>query len=291
LVIAFKAKLDDFLYFEREFMSINKSNRLGSSGWLRAGLVFSIILMVSPSIVEAKSKAKTEEPAANAAEQAPIPAGMCPLNSGGPSLLGTKWRLQSVYGHEVPAELKITMLVAEHTMDGFGGCNTYTAHFVQVGNRGFKVSKIDQTREGCDVIFPEPGAPSINVGNWEGNYLRVLRRAGSVQQQNDNTLHFYDFNGKPSVIFVKAFGDLTDEAPAEKADTKDKDSKEKKSSKSSKNDKTAKVAEDTNKLAEQETTTEAKVVDAKASEAVDESAGFDIGAGDKTDTAKVAQAK
>jgi hypothetical protein len=287
--LLFKAKLDDFLYFEREFMSINKSNRLSFSRWLHTTLVFSIVLMALPPMVDAKSKAKTEEPAADTAASATVPAGMCPLNSGGPSLLGSKWRLQSVYGHEVPNELKITMAVAEHTMDGFGGCNTYTAHFVQVGNRGFKVSKIDQTREGCDVIFPEPGAPSINVGNWEGNYLRVLRRAGSVQQENDNTLHFYDFNGKPSVVFVKAFGDLTDEAPAEKADTKvkDKESKEKKSSKSSKTDK----AEATNKLAEQEAATEAKVADAKASDAVDEAAGFDIGADAKTDTAKVAQAK
>ena len=28
----------------------------------------------------------------------PLPAGACPLNSGGPSLLGSKWRLLSIYG-------------------------------------------------------------------------------------------------------------------------------------------------------------------------------------------------
>lgn len=264
-------------------MSINKSNWLDSSRWVRNTLVFSIVLMMLPSIVNAKSKAKTEEPAADTATSSTVPAGMCPLNSGGPSLLGTKWRLQSVYGHEVPAELKITMVVGEHSMDGFAGCNTYAAHFVQVGNRGFKVSKIDQTREACDVIFPEPGAPSINVGNWEGNYLRILRRAGSVQQENDNTLHFYDFNGKPSVIFVKAFGDLTQDTPVEKTDDKSKakDSKDKKSSKTSQVEPSEKEA---NATGSSET-------DAQSAEAVDDAAGFDIGANDKTDSAKVAQAK
>ena len=269
-------------------MSINKSNRLGSSRWLHATLVFSIVLMMLPSMVDAKSKAKTEEPAADTAASATVPVGMCPLNSGGPSLLGTKWRLQSVYGHEVPNELKITMTVGEHTMDGFSGCNTYAAHFVQVGNRGFKVSKIDQTREACDVIFPEPGAPSINVGNWEGNYLRVLRRAGSVQQENDNTLHFYDFNGKPSVIFVKAFGDLTADTPAEKTDNKAKDSKDKakKASNASQNEPSDKVADNATQT---DMTLGATAV--KADDAIEDSASFEIDTSEKTESATVAKAK
>ena len=264
-------------------MSINKSNRLGSSRWTYVTLVFSIVLMMLPSIADAKSKAKAEHKTADTTEQAAIPTGMCPLNSGGPSLLGTKWRLQSVYGHEVPAELKITMAVGEHSMDGFAGCNTYAAHFVQVGNRGFKVSKIDQTREACDVIFPEPGAPSINVGNWEGNYLRILRRAGSVQQQNDNTLHFYDFNGKPSVIFVKAFGDLTEETPADKTDSNAKESKDKKSAKAAKNESVDKVAETTDKSENVAET------DAKATESVDDSAN--AGVSEKVESTNVAQTK
>ncbi len=264
-------------------MSINKSNRLGSSRWLHTTLVFSIVLMMLPSMVDAKSKAKTEEATADTTAAATVPAGMCPLNSGGPSLLGTKWRLQSVYGHEVPNELKITMAVSEHTMDGFSGCNTYAAHFVQVGNRGFKVSKIDQTREACDVIFPEPGAPSINVGNWEGNYLRVLRRAGSVQQENDNTLHFYDFNGKPSVIFVKAFGDLTEETPADKADSNAKENKDKKNAKAAKSESADKVDEIANKSENVAET------DAKVTESVDDSAN--VGVGDKVESTNVAQTK
>ena len=35
------------------------------------------------------------------AEPAALPAGMCPLNSGGPSLLGTSWRLTTIYGNAV----------------------------------------------------------------------------------------------------------------------------------------------------------------------------------------------
>lgn len=135
----------------------------------------------------------------------PIPTAACPLNSGGPSLLGTRWRLYSIYGNRVPRELEISMKVDETAMAGLGGCNNYTASFQQVGNRGFKVTNIQQTRRACEVLRPAPGAPTINVGNWEGNYLRVLRRAGSVQQLGA-TLQCFDFNGKASIIFAKKYG-------------------------------------------------------------------------------------
>lgn len=135
----------------------------------------------------------------------PEATGRCPLNSGGPSLLGTRWRLFSIYGNRTPSELKITMEVEETAMVGMGGCNNYSANFAQVGNRGFKVNKINQTRRACERIRPSAGAPTINVGTWEGSYLRVLGRAGSVEQVGA-TLQFYDFNGKPSVIFAKQYG-------------------------------------------------------------------------------------
>lgn len=136
----------------------------------------------------------------------PIPhSGACPLNSGGPSLLGSRWRLYSIYGNRCPTELEISMKVEEKAMAGLGGCNKYNASFQQVGNRGFKVVNIQQTRRACEVLRPKPGAPTINVGNWEGNYLRVLRRAGSVEQVGA-TLQFYDFNGKPSIVFAKRYG-------------------------------------------------------------------------------------
>jgi len=142
-------------------------------------------------------------------ESTPAPitphSGACPLNSGGPSLLGSRWRLFSIYGHRCPSELEISMKFDERAMAGLGGCNNYTASFKQVGNRGFKVINIQQTRRPCEVLRPAPGAPTINVGNWEGNYLRVLRRAGSVEQVK-NTLQCYDFNGKPSIVFAKLYG-------------------------------------------------------------------------------------
>nr|CAA6820806.1 MAG: Unknown protein [uncultured Thiotrichaceae bacterium] len=156
--------------------------------------------MLLPLAVVASSVLAQEAPVTT-----PAPAVGCPLNSGGPSLLGTRWRLFSIYSNRVPSELAITMEVEEHAMVGMGGCNTYNAGFSQVGNRGFKINKINQTRKGCAVIRPAPGAPTINVGNWEGNYLRVLGRAGSVEQVGA-TLQFYDFNGKPSVIFAKRYG-------------------------------------------------------------------------------------
>jgi len=131
-----------------------------------------------------------------------LPADACPLNSGGPSLLGTRWRLFSIYGNKIPDDLAITMNVGENDMSGMGGCNNYQAVFERIGNRGFKVIKIDQSRKPCEVLRPAPGVPTINVGTWEGSYLRILRRAGSVHQQG-LALQFYDFNGQPSIVFVK----------------------------------------------------------------------------------------
>lgn len=146
--------------------------------------------------------------AADTSTPAPIPAGACPLNSGGPSLLGTSWFVMSIYNNPVPKPLRMKMLVEQTAMVGLAGCNNYSANFVQVGNRGFKVQEIIRTENACEVLRPEPGKPTVDVGSWEGKYLRVLRRAGSVQQLG-STLQFYDFNGKPSLVFGKIYGSRT----------------------------------------------------------------------------------
>lgn len=135
-----------------------------------------------------------------------LPPGACPLNSGGPSLLGTHWRLYSVYGNQVPGELEITMEVGENSLKGFAGCNDYVADFLRVGHTGFKMTKVDKSRNGCRIMSTGPGMPTINVGDWEGGYIRTLQRAGSVEQRG-NTLHFFNRSGEPSVIFAKKYGD------------------------------------------------------------------------------------
>jgi len=140
---------------------------------------------------------------------APVPAlppGACPLNSGGPSLLGSKWRLLSVYGNEVPKELSITMEVGDNALKGFAGCNDYTAIFQRVGHTGFKMTKIEKGDKGCPVLSSGDGLPTINVGSWEGGYLRNLGRAGSVQQEG-SLLQFFNQSGEPSVVFAKSYGD------------------------------------------------------------------------------------
>lgn len=143
--------------------------------------------------------------AADAPVPSRIPSGACPLNSGGPSLLGSRWFVMSIYNNPVPKPLRMTMLVEQTAMVGTGGCNNYAANFVQVGNRGFKVNGINRGDKPCEVLRPEVGKPTVDVGSWEGKYLRVLRRAGSVQQMG-STLQFYDFNGKPSLVFGKIYG-------------------------------------------------------------------------------------
>jgi hypothetical protein len=140
---------------------------------------------------------------------APVPAlppGACPLNSGGPSLLGSKWRLFSVYGNEVPKEVTITMEVGDNALKGFAGCNDYTAVFQRVGHTGFKMTKIEKGDKGCPVLSSGDGLPTINVGSLEGGYLRNLGRAGSVQQEG-SLLQFFNLNGEPSVVFAKSYGD------------------------------------------------------------------------------------
>lgn len=143
-----------------------------------------------------------------AAPEAPaLPAGVCPLNSGGPSLLGSKWRLDSIYGHQIPEQLAITMEVGENAIAGFAGCNKYIARFKRVGHTGFMMTGVEKGNSGCTVLSTGPGLPTINVGDWEGNYVRTLQRAGSVQQENDG-LHFFNRSGEPSVIFTRYEGDV-----------------------------------------------------------------------------------
>ncbi|SEA39707.1 META domain-containing protein [Thiothrix caldifontis] len=142
-----------------------------------------------------------------AAETPPLPADACPLNSGGSSLLGTQWRLASLYGTSVPERLEINLTVGENSLTGFSGCNQYSATFARVGHSGFMMTDIEKGNEVCRVLPTTPGGPTINVGDWEGNYLRILKRAGSVQQEG-NTLHFYNRSGESSVVFVKKYGSL-----------------------------------------------------------------------------------
>jgi len=133
----------------------------------------------------------------------PTPTAECPLNSGGPSLLGTTWRLNSIYGNRVPPALKIDMRITTYSLAGNGGCNQYTANFKQIGYTGFNVKSITKTNKPCKVLIPYKTAKSINVGSWEGSYLRTLRRMGSVRQITDSRLHFFNRNGEVGMKFHK----------------------------------------------------------------------------------------
>lgn len=174
--------------------------------WLPLAIMGSSVL-AKTGLAETAAPATPSTPAAPVAPIAPAaPSGACPLNSGGPSLLGTKWVLKSLYGHSVPEKLKITMRVNEHSLEGFGGCNRYNAAFRKVGYTGFRMTSIDKHKKGCTVLSTYPGGPTIHVGDWEGNYLRTLRRAGSVQQdENGNVLRFFNRSGEMSVVFRRTY--------------------------------------------------------------------------------------
>ncbi len=131
------------------------------------------------------------------------PAAECPLNSGGPSLLGTTWRLDSIYGNRVPPALKIDMRVSTYALAGNAGCNQYRANFKQIGYTGFNVKTITKAKNACKVLIPYKTAKSINVGSWEGSYLRTLKRMGSVRQVADSRLHFFNRNGEIGMKFRK----------------------------------------------------------------------------------------
>jgi hypothetical protein len=124
------------------------------------------------------------------------PTAECPLNSGGPSLLGTTWRLDSIYGNRVPTALKIDMRVSTYALAGNAGCNQYSANFKQIGYTGFNVKTITKGKKACKVLIPYKAAKSINVGSWEGSYLRTLKRMGSVRQVTPTRLHFFNRNGE-----------------------------------------------------------------------------------------------
>ena len=75
------------------------------------------------------------------------PTAECPLNSGGPSLLGTTWRLESIYGNKVPQALEINMRVSTHALTGNGGCNKYSANFKQVGYQVLVLNQLLEQRK------------------------------------------------------------------------------------------------------------------------------------------------
>lgn len=131
----------------------------------------------------------------------------CPLNSGGPSLLGTTWRLESIYGNKIPLKLNIDMTVNKYALTGSGGCNEYSAKFKQIGSTDFKVKDISKSKKACVVITPNKAAPTINVGSWEGSYIRTLKRMKSVRQITNSSLQFFNRNGDPAMTFHK----ITDE--------------------------------------------------------------------------------
>ncbi len=178
----------------------------------RRALLLLPLALLAGRLVAAPDEAPKDKEAPQATPESgtdtKLPPGACPLNSGGPSLLGSKWRLLSVYGTEVPSELDITMEVGETDLTGFAGCNKYDAHFKRVGHTGFMIKGIEKTSDGCPILRPSPGSPTINVGDWEGSYLRTLQRAGSVQQDGA-MLHFFNRSGEPSVIFAKHYGEAS----------------------------------------------------------------------------------
>ena len=131
----------------------------------------------------------------------PVEEG-CPLNSGGPSLLNSEWRVESIYGNEIPKAIDIIMKVNKTSLTGSSGCNQYTASFKQVGYTGFQITKIDKGHEPCRVVRPVEGGPTINIGDLEGGYLRTIKRMGSVQHFDDK-LVFYNRSGNQGIIMQK----------------------------------------------------------------------------------------
>ncbi|MEE9352105.1 MAG: META domain-containing protein [Thiotrichaceae bacterium] len=125
----------------------------------------------------------------------------CPLNSGGASLLDTQWRVDTVYGNKIPRAVNMIMKVNKNSLSGETGCNSYAASFQQVGNTGFRVSRVNKSKKGCRVIRPVKGGPTYNIGDLEGGYLRTLRRMGSVQQVG-NKLVFYNRSGSRGIVMT-----------------------------------------------------------------------------------------
>jgi len=153
--------------------------------------------------ISTNTTAKTPSVAPVVQSITPTPTAECPLNSGGPSLLGTTWLLETLYGNRVPHPLKMDMRVSTHTLSGKAGCNKYSATFNRIGYTGFKVRQIVQTKKKCRVLIPYKTAKSIDIGRIEGSYLRILRRMGSVRQMENGKLHFFDRNGKVGIILRK----------------------------------------------------------------------------------------
>lgn len=177
----------------------NKKSRMVSSLLLSSALC----VIATTGYTAEKAKVEAEATPTPTVGTSPSASAACPLNSGGPSLVNSRWFLSSIYGQDVPTGLKIGFNVGVKEISGNTGCNDYTAKFSPVGLTGFRVTKVGKTKKVCRFTKFIVGGPSVSTGDWEGSYIRTLMRMGSVQHKGKE-LHFYNRNGQTGMIMVEA---------------------------------------------------------------------------------------
>jgi len=89
--------------------------------------------------------------------------------------VGTRW--QVILELPLPGE-QPNMRFGDNRVEGFGGCNQFSARFVQdtVGSRFLAIGRMETTHHGCD---PGPQAAEDHV-------LSVLQAVSSYQITGDN---------------------------------------------------------------------------------------------------------
>lgn len=120
---------------------------------------------------------------------------------GKPSLLGTIWHLDSIYGNKVPEIFKMNMHVNTNSLRGGAGCHKYLANFKRNGHTDFIITSINKTKKGCNI--PNKSAKSVNIRSWENSYFKTLKRVTSVRQATNSKLHFLNRNGEIAMQFHK----------------------------------------------------------------------------------------
>jgi heat shock protein HslJ len=81
-------------------------------------------------------------------------------------LVGAEWRLASIGGEAVPADVTITATFTEDEVAGSSGCNSYNGPYTVDGDN-LEIGPTVSTLMACE----EP------MMTWEGNYLQALQAA------------------------------------------------------------------------------------------------------------------
>ena len=111
-------------------------------------------------------------------------------NGGVPKLAGTSWRLTTLNGSTIPADVMVTLLFDKDSAGGKAACNSYGGSFSQSGEK-LTFGGLFQTEMWCDGLM-----------DYESAYLAALSNVKSFTLDGDSLI-LMGGSGSAPLVFVR----------------------------------------------------------------------------------------